>query len=132
MLGAVPGDPTRNDLSPFCDEIPKDLGILIIDLQFFISAESADLSPQKGFSLPIGCWFFSRFFHPLLLYPIRNNAPLLPPGQRPPGPAAAVGIDFRIIPAGFNPLRQPAATGASTAGACAASARLEFLTGFIF
>jgi len=50
-------------------------------------------------------WKFS------LLYPVRNNAPLLPPGQRPSGPAAAVGLDFRIIPAGFNAL-------------------LEFLTGF--
>jgi len=43
------------------------------------------------------------------IYPVRNNAPLLPPGQRPslrgsspsgaePGPAAAAGLDFRIIP----------------------------------
>jgi hypothetical protein len=46
-----------------------------------------------------------------LIYPVRNNAPLLPPGQRPSGPAAAAGLDFKIIPAGFN-------------------APLEFLTGF--
>ena len=45
------------------------------------------------------------------IYPVRNNVPLLPPGQRPSGPAAAAGLDFRIIPAGFN-------------------APLEFLTGF--
>jgi len=45
------------------------------------------------------------------VYPVRNNAPLLPPGQRPSGPEAAAGLDFRIIPAGFN-------------------APLEFLTGF--
>ncbi len=45
------------------------------------------------------------------IYPVRNNAPLIPPGQRPSGPAAATGLDFRIIPAGFN-------------------APLEFLTGF--
>jgi hypothetical protein len=56
------------------------------------------------------------------VYPVRNNAPLLPPGQRPslrgrspsgaePGPAAAAGLHFRIIPAGSN-------------------APLEFLTGF--
>jgi hypothetical protein len=44
-------------------------------------------------------------------YPVRNNAPLLPPGQRPSEPAAAAELDFRIIPAGFN-------------------APLEFLTGF--
>ena len=36
---------------------------------------------------------------------------LLPPGQRPSGPAAAAELDFRIIPAGFN-------------------TPLEFLTGF--
>ena len=36
------------------------------------------------------------------IYPVRNNAPLLPPGQRPSGPAAAAGLDFRMIPAGFN------------------------------
>jgi hypothetical protein len=46
-----------------------------------------------------------------VIYPIRNNALLLPPGQRPSGPAAAAGLDFRTIPAGFN-------------------APLEFLTGF--
>ena len=51
-------------------------------------------------------------------YPVRNNAPLLPPGQRPSGPAAAAGLDFRIIPAGFN-----APLGFE-------SQRLEFLTGF--
>ena len=58
----------------------------------------------------------------LLFYLVRNNAPLLPPGQAPPrkgscpggrpsGPVGAAGLDFRIIPAGFNP-------------------PLEFLTGF--
>ncbi len=78
--------------------------------------------------------YFQAFFDPFrnpgrtesgndfnLFYPVRNNAPLLPPGQRPSGPAAAAGLDFmehfikvlpfRIIPAGFN-------------------APLEFLTGF--
>jgi hypothetical protein len=45
------------------------------------------------------------------VYPVRNNAPLLPPGQRPSGPSAAAGLNFRTIPAGFN-------------------APLEFLTGF--
>jgi hypothetical protein len=69
-----------------------------------------------------------------MIYPGRNNAPLLPPGQLParrvfqlgerpslrgrspygaePGPAAAAGLHFRIISVGFNAL-------------------LEFLTGFI-
>src|SRR4030043_1646200 len=31
-----------------------------------------------------------------LIYPVRNNAPLLPPGLRPSGPEAAAGLDFRI------------------------------------
>ena len=56
------------------------------------------------------------------LYPVRNNAPLLPPGQRPSGPAAAAGLDFRIIPAGFIPFRDKSLTGFN--------APLEFLTGF--
>jgi hypothetical protein len=51
------------------------------------------------------------FCHALLLYPVRNNVSLLPPGQRPSGPAAAAGLYFRIIPVGFN-------------------TPLEFLTGF--
>ena len=33
-----------------------------------------------------------------LIYPVRNNALLLPPGQRPSGPAAAAGLHSRIIP----------------------------------
>jgi hypothetical protein len=48
-------------------------------------------------------------FIKFLVYPVRNNAPLLPPGQAPPrkgscpggrpsGPAAAAGLDFRTIP----------------------------------
>jgi len=37
-----------------------------------------------------------------VFYPVRNNAQLLSPGQRPSGPAAAAGLGFRIIPAGFN------------------------------
>ena len=49
--------------------------------------------------------------HERFIYPVRNNALLLPPDQRPSGPAAAAGLDSRIIPAGFN-------------------APLEFLTGF--
>jgi hypothetical protein len=38
------------------------------------------------------------------IYPVRNNAPLLPPGQRPSGPSAAAGLHFRIIPVGSNAL----------------------------
>jgi hypothetical protein len=41
--------------------------------------------------------YFARGYR-LTLYPVRNNAPLLPPGQRPSGLAAATGLGFRIIP----------------------------------
>jgi alkanesulfonate monooxygenase SsuD/methylene tetrahydromethanopterin reductase-like flavin-dependent oxidoreductase (luciferase family) len=65
------------------------------------------------------------------VYPVRNNALLPPPGQlparrvfqfgeRPFGPAAAAGLDFRIIPAGFN---TPPVESLWVE-------RLEFLTGF--
>jgi len=47
-----------------------------------------------------------------LVYPVRNNVSLIPPGQRLSGPAAAAALDFRIILAGLN-------------------AQLGFLTGFI-
>jgi len=36
-----------------------------------------------------------------VIYPARNNAPLVPPGQRPSGPAAAAGSGFIIISTGF-------------------------------
>ncbi|OGP78446.1 MAG: hypothetical protein A2V86_10590 [Deltaproteobacteria bacterium RBG_16_49_23] len=50
---------------------------------------------------------FIRFNNPF--YPVRNNGPLLPPGQRPslrgrspsgaePGLAAEAGLHFRTIP----------------------------------
>ena len=63
------------------------------------------------------------------IYPVRNNAPLLPPGQRPSGPAAAAGLQFRIIPAGFIPFRDKSLTGFN-APLGFESQRLEFLTGF--
>jgi hypothetical protein len=44
------------------------------------------------------------------------------PSWAEPGPAAAAGLDFRIIPAGFIPLRDKSLTGFN--------APLEFLTGF--
>jgi hypothetical protein len=78
------------------------------------------------------------------LYPVRNNGPLLPPGQAPPrkgscpggrpsGPAAAVGLDFRIIPSGFNaPLGFEPFDSAHGPKYVEGSQPLEFLTGFIY
>jgi hypothetical protein len=54
VFGTITGDPSRDDLSSFCDEITKDPCILIVDLQFFIGAESTDLSPEERFFLPVG------------------------------------------------------------------------------
>ena len=72
VLRTISGDPPGNDLSTFCDKKSKDLWVLIIDIQFFVSAESADLSPQEGFFLPVlrrsFRKSFRRSFHSLLLY----------------------------------------------------------------
>jgi len=63
--------------------------------------EREDIKKRKsGFDSESPSFFHSPM--PLKVYPVRNNAPLLPPGQRPSGPAAAAGLDFRIIPAGFG------------------------------
>jgi hypothetical protein len=59
MFGTISGDPSRNDLSPFRNEISKDSRIPIVDIQLFIRAESTDLrrveetsqtmdSPERG------------------------------------------------------------------------------------
>ena len=68
VLCTVSGDPTRNDLSTFRNEKSKDLWILIIDIQLFVSAESTDLSPQERFFPSVLRGSFSRFSHSLLLY----------------------------------------------------------------
>ena len=67
VLRAVPGDPPRNDLSPFCDEISKDPRIPVVNVQFFIGAETTDLSSQERFLPSVGSRPFSRFLHSLLL-----------------------------------------------------------------
>jgi hypothetical protein len=45
MGGAVPGNSSWNNLSPFRDEIPKQPGILVIDVVDLIGAEAAILLP---------------------------------------------------------------------------------------
>ena len=67
----------------------------------------------------------------MVFYPVRNNVPLLPPGQRPSGPAAAAGLDFRIIPVGFNaPLVFEPVDFAHGPEYVEGLQRLEFLTRF--
>jgi hypothetical protein len=67
VFGTITGDPSRDDLSSFCNEITKDPCILIVDLQLFIGAESTDLSPQERFLFSIGGRLFRRSPHVLLL-----------------------------------------------------------------
>ncbi len=54
MLRAVSGDPSGDDLPPFGYEISEDPRVFVVDIQFFIGAESTDLSPHKRFFLPVG------------------------------------------------------------------------------
>jgi hypothetical protein len=67
VFGTIAGNPSRDDLSSFCNEITKDPRVLIVDLQFFIGAESTDLSPQERFPFSFGGRLFSRSPHFLLL-----------------------------------------------------------------
>jgi hypothetical protein len=67
VLRTVPGDPSGNDFPPFRNEISKDSRVPIVDLQFFIRAETTNLSPQERFFLSIHCWFLTRFSHSFLL-----------------------------------------------------------------
>jgi hypothetical protein len=67
VFGTIAGDPTRDDFSPFGNEITKDPCIFIVDLQFFIGAESTDLSPQERLLFSFGGRLFSRSPHVLLL-----------------------------------------------------------------
>ena len=53
VLCTVPGDPTRNDLSSFRYKKSEDPRIFIVDIKFFIGAESTDLSPNERFLLPV-------------------------------------------------------------------------------
>jgi len=63
MLCTVARNPPRNDLSPFRNKISKDSRILIFNIQFFVGAESTDLSLQERSLLPVRSWLFSRFSH---------------------------------------------------------------------
>ncbi len=45
MFGAVAGNPTGDDLSTFRDKVSQDAGVLVINIEFLVGAESADLAP---------------------------------------------------------------------------------------
>ena len=68
MLCTVSGDPSGDDLSAFSNEVSKDPRVLIVNIQFLIGAEPADLSPHERSFLPIGARSFSVGFpHHLFL-----------------------------------------------------------------
>lgn len=52
MLGAIPGDPTRRDFTPFRGEIPENLYVFIINGKAAVRAELAYFSPVKSLSEP--------------------------------------------------------------------------------
>ena len=74
MLCTVSRDPSRNDLSPLCDKISKDLWVFVIDIQFLIRTESADLSPHERFLLPVGACSFRGSLHSILLVFLTHSA----------------------------------------------------------
>ena len=81
------------------------------------------------FLIPIYYFFPNKKAYPLSenrLYPVRNNAPLLPPGQRPSGPAA---LRARLRP-GFRLGESSSSERRAHAPLGFESQRLEFLTGF--
>ncbi len=67
MLRTISRDSSRDDLPSLCNEVTKNPGILIVDIQLLIRTESTDLSPYERFPLSFGGWLFSRLPHLLLL-----------------------------------------------------------------
>ena len=48
MLGAVSGNPARDNLAALADEIAEGAGILVIDVYLLIGAEAAHFPTLKG------------------------------------------------------------------------------------
>jgi len=48
VLRTVSRNPTGNDFPPFCDKIPQNSRVLVIDAELLVGAEPADFAPQKG------------------------------------------------------------------------------------
>ena len=67
MFCTVSRDSPGDNFTPFRDEIPKDLWILVIDIQFLIRTEAADLPSHERFFLPVGACFFWGSPHSILL-----------------------------------------------------------------
>jgi hypothetical protein len=54
MFCAVSRDSPGNNFPTFCDEVSKDLWILVIYIQFLVRAKPTDLSPHERLFLPVG------------------------------------------------------------------------------
>ena len=110
VFGTIPGDPSRNDLPSFCNEITKDPCILIVDFQLSIGAESTDLSPQERFLFSFGRRLLSRFPHLLLLSLYGSSSPgdsrasdfISPMARRS---MAITSVRVRFFPSGVFQLR---------------------------
>ena len=71
MFSTVAGDPAGDDLPPFCDEIPEDLRVFVINVQFLIRAESTHLPSHERLFLPVLWCSFSWPSHSILLFIFR-------------------------------------------------------------
>ena len=81
MLCTVSGDPSGDDLSAFGNEVSKDPRVFIVDIQFLVGAEAADLSSHERFSPPpigSGPFSFGSLHHHLLLSSLLLKAHLKP------------------------------------------------------
>jgi hypothetical protein len=68
MFGAVTRDPSRDDFTPFSNEMSQYPGVFIIDIEGFIGTEAADLSLDINPSSSI-----YRLPHAIILRPISTG-----------------------------------------------------------
>lgn len=94
MLRTVTGNPPGNNLPAFGNEEAKDSGILIIDGQFLVCAESTDFSSKEGSSLTVPSRPIRGSLHRLFFshfgsspFPIRRSV-------------AITSIRLRLFPSG--------------------------------
>ena len=65
MLGAVAGDPSRDDLATLTDEITEGAGIFIVNAYLLVCTETTYLPPLKrsffpGTTASLGCSFVAH------------------------------------------------------------------------